>query len=227
MSGKRMKAARAQLSPDSLLPVEKAVSLVKQTASAKFEEGVDLSVNLGIDSRQSEQTLRGAMVLPHGTGRTQRVAVFAGGEQAAAATEAGADAVGLEDLAERVRGGELNFDTVIATPDAMGVVGSLGPVLGPRGLMPNPKTGTVAADAAAAVARAKAGQVRYRADKGGVVHCTIGRASFPPESLAENLRSVIGELVRAKPAAAKGIYIRRISISSTMGPGVRVDPATV
>ena len=227
MSGKRMRAARAQVDPDAALSVEEAVGLVRRTAGAKFEEGVDVSVNLGIDSRQSEQSLRGAMVLPHGTGKTQRVAVFAGGEQAQAAADAGADAVGLEDLAERMRAGEMDFDTVIATPDAMGVVGALGPVLGPRGLMPNPKTGTVAEDAAAAVVRAKAGQVRYRADKGGVVHCVIGRANFPPESLAENLRSVIGELVRAKPAAAKGVYIRKISISSTMGPGVRVDPASV
>ena len=227
MNSKRLRAAAAAVDAGRLYPLEEAVRLVRETATAKFAEGVDLSVNLGIDPRQSEQNLRGATVLPHGLGKAARVAVFAGGEQAQAAAEAGADEVGLEDLAERMRGGELNFDTVIAAPDAMKVVGALGPVLGPRGLMPNPKTGTVTPDVAAAVRNAKAGQVRYRTEKGGIVHCVIGRAGFEPEQLAENLRSLLGELVRAKPAASKGTYLRKISISATMGPGVRVDPATV
>ena len=227
MNSKRLRAASAAVDAGRLYPLEEAVRLVRETATAKFAEGVDLSVNLGIDPRQSEQNLRGATVLPHGLGKAARVAVFAGGEQAQAAAEAGADEVGLEDLAERMRGGELNFDTVIAAPDAMKVVGALGPVLGPRGLMPNPKTGTVTPDVAAAVRDAKAGQVRYRTEKGGIVHCVIGRAGFEPEQLAENLRSLLGELVRAKPAASKGTYLRKISISATMGPGVRVDPATV
>lgn len=227
MKGKRIQEARKQVTPEALLPVEEAVRLVKQVATAKFDEGVDLSVNLGIDPRQGDQSLRGAMVLPHGIGKKQKVAVFAGGEQAQEASAAGAEAVGLEDLAERMRGGELDFDTIIAAPDAMSVVGALGPLLGPRGLMPNPKTGTVTPDIAGAVARAKAGQVRYRADKGGIVHCTIGRAGFSEDSLAENLRSVLSELVRMKPASAKGTYLQKISLSSTMGPAVRVDPATV
>ena len=227
MSGKRLRAAAAAVEAGRLYPLEEAVRLVRETASAKFAEGVDLSVNLGIDPRQSDQNLRGAAALPHGTGRETRVAVFAAGEQARAAEAAGADAVGLEDLAERMRGGELDYGTVIAAPDAMPVVGALGPVLGPRGLMPNPKTGTVTPDVAAAVRAAKAGQVRYRTDKGGIVHCTIGRAGFEAEQLAENLRSLVGELVRARPAAAKGAYLRKITIAATMGPGVRVDPATV
>ena len=227
MSGKRLRAAAAAVEAGRLYPLEEAVCLVRETASAKFAESVDLSVNLGIDPRQSDQNLRGAAVLPHGLGKEARVAVFAAGDQAREAAEAGADEVGLEDLAERMRGGELDFDTVIAAPDAMQVVGALGPVLGPRGLMPNPKTGTVTPDVAAAVRDAKAGQVRYRTEKGGIVHCAIGRAGFAPEQLAENLRSLLGELARAKPAAAKGAYLRKISISATMGPGVRVDPATV
>ena len=227
MSGKRRRAAEAAVDAGRLYPLEEAVRLVRETATAKFAEGVDLCVNLGIDPRQSDQNLRGATVLPHGLGKTARVAVFAGGDPAREAAEAGADEVGLEDLAERMRGGELDFDTVIAAPDAMPVVGALGPVLGPRGLMPNPKTGTVTPDVAAAVRSAKAGQVRYRTEKGGIVHCSIGRAGFEPEQLVENLRSLTQELVRAKPPAAKGVYLRRISISATMGPGVRVDPATV
>ena len=227
MSGKRLRAAAAAVEAGRLYPLEEAVRLVRETASAKFAESVDLSVNLGIDPRQSDQNLRGAAVLPHGLGKEARVAVFAAGDQAREAAEAGADEVGLEDLAERMRGGELDFDTVIAAPDAMQVVGALGPVLGPRGLMPNPKTGTVTPDVAAAVRDAKAGQVRYRTEKGGIVHCAIGRAGFAPEQLAENLRSLLGELARAKPAAAKGAYLRKISISATMGPGERVDPATV
>lgn len=227
MSGKRLRAAAAAVEAGRLYPLEEAVRLVRETATAKFAESVDLSVNLGIDPRQSDQNLRGAAVLPHGLGKEARVAVFAAGDQAREAAEAGADEVGLEDLAERMRGGALDFDTVIAAPDAMQVVGALGPVLGPRGLMPNPKTGTVTPDVAAAVRDAKAGQARYRTEKGGIVHCAIGRAGFAPEQLAENLRSLMGELTRAKPAAAKGAYLRKISISATMGPGVRVDPATV
>lgn len=227
MSGKRTRAAAAAVEAGRLYPLEEAVRLVRETATAKFAEGVDLSVNLGVDPRQSEQNLRGAYVLPHGTGKEARVAAFAAGDQAREAEAAGADAVGLEDLAERMQGGELDFDTVVAAPDAMPVVGKLGPVLGPRGLMPNPKTGTVTPDVAAAVRDAKAGKVLYRTDKGGIVHCTIGRAGFAPEQLAENLRGLIGELVRARPASAKGAYLRKIAIAATMGPGVRVDPATV
>ena len=228
MKNRRITEARARVDAERLYPVDEAVDLARQAgAAAKFEESIDVSVNLGVDPKQSDQNVRGAMVLPKGTGKPTRVAVFAQGDPAQAATEAGADVVGLEDLGERIKGGDLDFSAVIATPDSMAVVGGLGQILGPRGLMPNPKTGTVTADVAAAVKNAKSGQVRYRTDKGGIVHCSIGRAGFEAAALAENLRALIAELTRSKPASAKGAYIKRITVSATMGPGVRVDPATV
>ena len=200
------------------------MNLVKQTATAKFDEAVDVAINLGIDSKKSDQTVRGAVVLPAGTGKTMRVAVFAQGDKAQAAKAAGADLVGMEDLAEQVKAGKLDFDVVIAAPDAMRVVGQLGQILGPRGLMPNPKVGTVTPDVAGAVKNAKAGQVQFRADKSGVVQCTIGRASFTPEQLRDNLAALIDALNKAKPATTKGIFLRKLSVSSTMGLGVKVDP---
>ncbi|MCY4611070.1 MAG: 50S ribosomal protein L1 [Gammaproteobacteria bacterium] len=228
MKNRRMAEARAKIEAEHLYPVDEAVELVRQTSgTVKFEESIDVSINLGVDTRQSEQNVRGAMVLPKGTGKRTRVAVFAQGDPAQAATEAGADVVGLEDLSEQIEGGDLDFSTVIATPDSMSVVGALGQILGPRGLMPNPKTGTVTPDVAAAVEKAKSGQVRYRTDKGGIVHCSIGKASFEAAALAENLRALVAELIRTKPASSKGVYIKRITVSPTMGPGVRVDPATV
>ena len=228
MKNRRMTEAKAKIDVQQLYPLDEAVDMVRQASGAvKFEESIDISINLGVDSRQSEQNVRGAMVLPRGTGKKTRVAVFAQGDPAQAATDAGADVVGLEDLSEQIKGGDLDFSTVIATPDSMAVVGALGQILGPRGLMPNPKTGTVTPDVATAVKAAKAGQIRYRTDKGGIVHCTIGGASFDAPALAENLRALIAELIRAKPAASKGVYIKRITVSPTMGPGVRIDPATV
>ncbi|QDC43348.1 50S ribosomal protein L1 [Methylophilus medardicus] len=224
---KRIDALRAKIDRNKLYPVADALSLVKEGASAKFNESVDAVINLGIDPRKSDQLVRGAIVLPHGTGKSVRVAVFAQGAQAEAAKAAGADIVGFEDLAEQVKGGMLDFDVAIATPDAMRIVGALGQVLGPRGLMPNPKVGTVTPDAATAVKNAKAGQVQYRTDKGGIVHCTIGRASFTAEQLQGNLSALIEALNKAKPASSKGIYLKKLSVSSTMGPGVRVDQASV
>ena len=228
MKNRRINEARSKIDVEHLYPVDEAVDLARQASgTVKFEESIDVSINLGVDSRQSEQNVRGAMVLPQGTGKRTRVAVFAQGDPAQAATEAGADVVGLEDLSEQIKGGDLDFSTVIATPDSMAVVGALGQILGPRGLMPNPKTGTVTADVATAVKNAKSGQVRYRTDKGGIVHCSIGRAGFEAAALAENLRALIAELIRTKPASSKGVYIKRITVSATMGPGIRVDPATV
>ena len=228
MNKRRISAARTKVDTMRLYPVEEALALaLTKDAAVKFEESVDLSVNLGVDPRQSEQNVRGAMVLPHGTGKKTRVAVFAQGDAAQAAADAGADVVGLEDLAEQIKGGDLDFSTVIATPECMAVVGTLGQILGPRGLMPNPKIGTVTDDVANAVKNAKAGQVTYRTDRGGIVHCTVGRRSFAPGALVENIRALMAELTRVKPSAAKGVYIKRITVSSTMGPGVRVDPATV
>jgi len=224
---KRIDALRAKIDRNKLYPVADALSLVKEGASAKFNESVDAVINLGIDPRKSDQLVRGAIVLPHGTGKSVRVAVFAQGAQAEAAKAAGADIVGFEDLAEQVKGGMLDFDVAIATPDAMRIVGALGQVLGPRGLMPNPKVGTVTPDAATAVKNAKAGQVQYRTDKGGIVHCTIGRASFTAEQLQGNLSALIEALNKAKPASSKGVYLKKLSVSSTMGPGVRVDQASV
>lgn len=224
---KRIDALRAKIDRNKLYPVQEALGMVKEGATAKFNESVDAVVNLGIDARKSDQLVRGALVLPNGTGKTTRVAVFAQGAQAEAAKAAGADIVGFEDLAEQVKGGMLDFDVAIATPDAMRIVGALGQVLGPRGLMPNPKVGTVTPDAATAVKNAKAGQVQYRTDKGGIIHCTIGRASFTLEQLQGNLAALVDALNKAKPASTKGVYLKKVSVSSTMGPGVRVDQASL
>jgi large subunit ribosomal protein L1 len=209
--------------PGKQFPIDDALALVKQFATAKFDESVDVAVNLGIDPTKSDQQVRGSTVLPHGTGKSVRVAVFTSGKNADAAREAGADIVGLEGRAEKVKAGELNFDVVVASPDAMRVVGQLGQILGPRGLMPNPKVGTVTPDVAGAVRNAKAGQVRFRADKAGVLHCTLGKASFDVNALRENLQALLADLHKAKPAAAKGVYMKRVAVSSTMGPGVQVD----
>ena len=224
---KRINALRAAVNRDKLYPTTEALNLVKDGARAKFNESIDVVFNLGIDARKSDQLVRGALVLPNGTGKVTRVAVFAQGAQAEAAKAAGADIVGFEDLAEKVKAGFLDFDVAIATPDAMRIVGTLGQVLGPRGLMPNPKVGTVTPDAATAVKNAKAGQVQYRTDKGGIVHCTIGRASFTVEQLQGNLAALVDALNKAKPAAAKGVFLKKISVSSTMGAGIRIDQATV
>ena len=207
-------------------PALDAMKLVKETATAKFDESVDVAVNLGIDAKKSDQTVRGSVVLPAGTGKKVRVAVFAQGDKAQAAKAAGAELVGMEDLAETIKGGSIEFDVVIAAPDAMRIVGQLGQILGPRGLMPNPKVGTVTADVAAAVKNAKGGQVQFRADKTGIVQCTIGRASFTPEQLRDNLGALLDALNRSKPAATKGIFLKKVSVSSTMGFGVKVDPAS-
>ena len=224
---KRIDALRAKIDRNKLYPVTDALGLVKEGAKVKFDESVDAVINLGIDARKSDQLIRGALVLPNGTGKTTRVAVFAQGAQAEAAKAAGADIVGFEDLAEKVKAGFLDFDVAIATPDAMRIVGTLGQVLGPRGLMPNPKVGTVTPDAAAAVRNAKAGQVQYRTDKGGIIHCTIGRASFSVDQLQGNLAALLDALSKAKPAASKGVFLKKLSISTTMGAGVRVDQATL
>ena len=224
---KRRKAAREKIDPTKVYLVEDALGLVKEMATAKFPESIDVSVNLGVDPRKSDQVVRGSTVLPNGTGKSVRVAVFAQGENADKATAAGADIVGFDDLAESIKGGDLNFDVVIATPDAMRVVGQLGQVLGPRGLMPNPKVGTVTADVETAVKNAKAGQVRYRTDKAGIIHCPIGRADFEVPALQENLEALLADLKKAKPASAKGSYFAKLTISSTMGPGVSVDRASI
>jgi len=224
---KRAKAIAEKLAPGTVLNIEEALALVKDVATAKFDESVDVAVNLGIDPRKSDQVVRGSTVLPNGTGKTVRVAVFTQGPNADAARDAGADIVGMEDLAEEIKKGSMDFDVVIASPDAMRVVGQLGQVLGPRGLMPNPKVGTVSPDVATAVKNAKAGQVRYRADKGGIVHTTIGKASFDVAALKENLASLLTDLVKAKPSSAKGIYMRKITVSTTMGPGVSVEKASL
>jgi len=224
---KRMKPWSEKIDSAKLYPIDEALALVKQFANAKFDESVDVAVNLGIDASKSDQQVRGSTVLPHGTGKVVRVAVFTSGKNADAAREAGADVVGLEDLAEKVKAGELNFDVVVASPDAMRVVGQLGQILGPRGLMPNPKVGTVTPDVATAVRNAKAGQVRFRADKAGVLHCSLGKASFTPEALKDNLRALLADLQKAKPASSKGVYLRRIAVSSTMGPGIGVDQASL
>ena len=224
---KRMRALKEKIDRTRNYAVMDALALVKETATAKFDESVDVAVNLGIDARKSDQMVRGAVVLPKGIGKTVRVAVFAQGDNAQKAKDAGADIVGFDDLAAEIKSGRMDFDVVIATPDAMRVVGQLGQVLGPRGLMPNPKVGTVSPDVVGAVKNAKAGQVQYRTDKGGIVHCTIGRASFSAEDLKENLVALLDALQRAKPASSKGIYFKRLSVSSTMGVGVRVDQASV
>jgi len=224
---KRTKALRTKVDRDKTYPVADAIKLVKEGASAKFNESIDVAINLGIDAKKSDQTVRGAIVLPKGTGKTVRVAVFAQGDKAQAAKDAGADIVGFEDLAAQVKEGKIDFDVAIATPDAMRVVGQLGQVLGPRGLMPNPKVGTVTPNVAEAVKNAKAGQVQYRADKAGIVQCTIGRASFTEDALKENFLALIDAVNKARPATTKGIYLKKISVSSTMGPGVRIDQGTL
>jgi large subunit ribosomal protein L1 len=224
---KRMKTVRGKIDQLKSYPIDEALKLVKDTATAKFDESVDVAVNLGVDAKKSDQTVRGSVVLPSGTGKKVRVAVFAQGEKAKAATEAGADIVGFDDLAAKVKEGFMDFDVVIATPDAMKVVGQLGQILGPRGLMPNPKVGTVSADVTTAVKNAKAGQVQYRTDKAGIIQCTIGRASFTPEQLKKNLLALIEALNKSRPQGTKGIYVKKISVSSTMGAGVRVDSSTL
>ena len=224
---KRMKALEGKIQAGKHYALDEALTLVKQTASAKFDESVDVAVNLGIDAKKSEQNVRGSAVLPRGTGKTVRVAVFAEGAAAEAARKAGADIVGFQDLADQIKAGQMDFDVVIASPDAMRVVGQLGQILGPRGLMPNPKVGTVTPDVAGAVKNAKAGQVQFRADKAGIVQCTIGRASFTPEALSENLVALVEALNRAKPGNTKGVYLKKVSVSSTMGVGVKVDVSSV
>jgi large subunit ribosomal protein L1 len=222
-TSKRMRGLREKLTPGKQYPLGEALRILKENSTVKFPESIDVAVNLGIDPRKSEQMVRGSTVLPHGTGKTIRVAVFAPGDKAQAAKDAGADIVGMEDLAEQVRAGNLDFDVVIAAPEAMRVVGQLGQILGPRGLMPNPKVGTVAADVAQAVRNAKAGQVRYRADKAGIVHCNIGKVGFEVGALEGNLNALMADLIKAKPSTAKGVYLKKVTLSSTMGPGVQVD----
>ena len=220
---KRVKQINALVDRTKAYELKTALDLVKKTATAKFDESIDVAVNLGIDAKKSDQVVRGSVVLPRGTGKTVRVAVFAQGANVEKAKNAGADIVGFEDLAERIKGGFMDFDVVIATPDAMKVVGPLGQVLGPRGLMPNPKVGTVTPNVEEAVRNAKGGQVQYRADKSGIVQCTIGRASFPVDALVENLEALIGAINKAKPSSTKGIYLKKVSVSSTMGVGIRID----
>ncbi|WP_405234745.1 50S ribosomal protein L1 [Lentisalinibacter salinarum] len=224
---KRKAAIREKLEPGKPYPLDEALGLLKDLANAKFSESIDVAVNLGVDPRKSDQVVRGSTVLPNGTGKTVRVAVFAQGDNADKAKDAGADIVGFEDLAETIKGGEMNFDVVIATPDAMRVVGQLGQILGPRGLMPNPKVGTVTADVETAVKNAKAGQVRYRTDKSGIIHCPIGKADFEVPALRENLNALLADLRKAKPAASKGAYLKKLTVSSTMGPGIAVDQSSL
>ena len=224
---KRLKAIREKIRPGQALPATEAFDLLREVSKVKFRESVDVSVNLGVDPRKSDQVVRGSTVLPNGTGKTVRVAVFTQGANADAAREAGADVVGMDDLAEQVRAGQLDFDVVIASPDAMRVVGQLGQILGPRGLMPNPKVGTVTPDVATAVRNAKGGQVRYRTDKGGIIHCSIGAVDFDSQALAENLDALLADLMKLKPSTSKGIYVRRVTVSSTMGPGLQVDSSTL
>jgi large subunit ribosomal protein L1 len=224
---KRQKPWKEKLTPGKHYAVDEALKLVKEFANAKFAESVDAAVNLGIDASKSDQQVRGSTVMPHGTGKTVRVAVFTSGKNQEVAKAAGADVVGLEDLAAQVKAGQINFDRVIASPDAMRVVGQLGQILGPRGLMPNPKVGTVTPDVATAVKNAKSGQVTYRVDKAGIIHCTIGKATFQPQQLKENLSALLADLHKAKPASAKGQYLKRVTLSSTMGPGVIVDQSTL
>ena len=223
---KRYKALRTTVDREKLYAVSDALKVVKQNATAKFNESIDVSINLGIDAKKSDQTVRGALVLPQGTGKSMRVAVFAQGERAQQAKDAGAEIVGFDDLAAEIKAGKMDFDVVIATPDAMRVVGALGQILGPRGLMPNPKVGTVTQDVTLAVKNAKAGQVQYRTDKAGIVQCSIGRASFTVEALEENVRALVDAVNRSRPATAKGVFLKKISVSSTMGAGVRVDQSS-
>ena len=225
--GKNIRAAREKVELGKSYPPEEAFKLVKDCASAKFEESVDVCVNLGVDPKKSDQVVRGSTVLPNGTGKTVRVAVFTEGDQAEAAKKAGADIIGMDDLAEQVKKGQIDFDVAIASPDAMRLVGTLGQILGPRGLMPNPKVGTVAADVGSAVKNAKSGQVQFKTDKGGLIHCSIGKVGFDAPQLEENLKALVADLVKAKPSSAKGIYIKKVTVSSTMGAGVQVDQAAL
>ena len=224
---KRAKAIQEKVSRGKQYPLEEAIALLQELSTVKFKESVDVSVNLGVDPRKSDQAVRGATVLPNGTGKTVRVAVFTQGANAEAAREAGADIVGFEDLAEEVKKGNMDFDVVIASPDAMRVVGTLGQILGPRGLMPNPKVGTVTPDVATAVKNAKAGQVRYRTDKSGIIHAPIGRVDFEVDALKENLVALLADLMKAKPTSAKGVYMKKVSVSTTMGPGLQIDHSTL
>jgi large subunit ribosomal protein L1 len=224
---KRQQAIREKLEPGKFYGIDEALGLLKEMPKAKFAESVDVAVNLGVDPRKSDQVVRGSTVLPNGTGKSVRVAVFAQGDNAEKAKEAGADIVGFEDLAEQIKAGNLDFDVCIATPDAMRVVGQLGQILGPRGLMPNPKVGTVTPDVAAAVQNAKAGQVRYRTDKSGIIHCPIGKVDFEVDALRDNLNALLNDLQKAKPSAAKGVYIQGVTVSSTMGPGISIDRNTL
>ena len=224
---KRIKSWADKIDSEKLYPLTEALQLLKECSTVKFDESVEVAVNLGIDARKSDQAVRGATVLPKGTGKTVRVAVFAQGEQAEAAKAAGADVVGFEDLAERMQAGEMDFDVIVATPDAMPVVSKLGKILGPRGLMPNPKVGTVSTDAGQAVTNAKAGQVRYRTDKNGIIHCAIGKVSFEVDALKENFEFLLAALIKAKPSSAKGIYLKKISLSTTMGPGIVIDQSSL
>ncbi|MYE14236.1 MAG: 50S ribosomal protein L1 [Gammaproteobacteria bacterium] len=226
-TSKRMRAIAEKVDQQRAYPVEEAVGLLAEVSKTKFDESVDVSVNLGVDPRKSDQVVRGATTLPHGSGKEVRVAVFTQGANAEKATEAGADVVGFEDLAEQVKAGELNFDVVIATPDAMRVVGPLGRILGPRGMMPNPKTGTVTPDVEAAVRNAKAGQVQFRADRGGIVHGRVGKLDFQPQQIKENVEALIADLKKAKPASAKGQYLKKVTLSTTMGPGIAIDQASL
>lgn len=224
---KRQKEIQAKVEAGKVYSAEEAFSLLNSISKVKFVEAVDVAVNLGVDPRKSDQAVRGATVLPNGTGKSVRVAVFAQGDNAEAARSAGAEIVGMEDLAAQVKAGQLNFDVVIASPDAMRVVGQLGQILGPRGLMPNPKTGTVTPDVATAVKNAKAGQVRYRTDKKGIIHCTIGKVNFEPKALRENLEALMSDLKKAKPSTSKGVYVKKVTVSSTMGPGLCVDQSSI
>lgn len=224
---KRAKAIAEKIDRTRAYPVDEAFQVIKDCSTVKFSESIDVAVNLGIDPRKSDQVVRGSTVLPNGTGKTIRVAVFTQGEKADAAKAAGADIVGMDDLAEQVKKGDLNFDVVIASPDAMAVVGKLGQILGPRGLMPNPKVGTVTPDVATAVTNAKAGQVRYRVDKAGIIHCSIGNIGFEIPALKENLQTLLRDLEKAKPAASKGVYMKKVTVSSTMGPGLQIDKASI
>ena len=226
-TSKRVAALQSKIDRNKFYPIDEALNLVKECATAKFDESIDVAVQLGIDAKKSDQVVRGAVVLPAGTGKSVRVAVFAQGDKAVQAKEAGAEIVGMEDLAEQVKGGNINFDILIASPDTMRIVGTLGQILGPRGLMPNPKVGTVTPDVATAVKNAKAGQVQFRVDKAGIVHATIGRRSFEPSALKSNLVALLDALQKAKPAASKGVYLRKIALSSTMGAGVRVEQSSI
>ena len=226
-TSKRQQAIAGKFDRAKFYPLDEVFKVVKQTASAKFDESIDVAVNLGVDAKKSEQNVRGSAVMPRGTGKSVRVAVFAEGEQANAAKKAGADIVGAQDLADRIKAGNIDFEVIIATPDMMKIVGQLGQILGPRGLMPNPKVGTVTPNAAKAVENAKAGQVQYRTDKAGIVHCSIGKASFEPDALMENFLALLTALGKSKPSTAKGVFIKRVTVSTTMGPGVRVDAGSL